>query len=329
MQTRTIGPNGLEVSALGLGCMGMSQGYGATDDDESIATLHAAIDAGITLLDTAQSYGAGANERLLAPVLAARRDEIVLATKFGIVRDDGGVHVDARPERIAGYLDASLQRLGVDHVDLYYLHRVDPEVPIEDSIGAMAELVAAGKVGHIGVSEVTAQQLERAVAVHPIAAVQTEWSLTWREVEDEVVPAARHLGVGIVPYSPLGRGLLTGALAAGREFGDGDMRRSDPRFAGAAFERNLALVDAVADIAAEHAATPAQLALAWLLHQGDDVVPIPGTKRRPRLAENVAAADLRLSDADLERLEQAAPRDVWAGDRASFAAPVTGRSPAA
>jgi aryl-alcohol dehydrogenase-like predicted oxidoreductase len=328
MHTRTLGPGGLEVSALGLGCMGMSQGYGATDDAESIATLHAALDAGITLLDTAQSYGSGANERLLAPVLSARRDEIVLATKFGIVRDADGVHVDARPDRVRDYLESSLQRLGVDHVDLYYLHRVDPDVPIEESIGAMAQLVAAGKVGHLGVSEVTAEQLERAVAVHPIAAVQTEWSLTWRDVEDEVRPAARRLGVAIVPYSPLGRGLLTGALPAAETFGDGDMRRSDPRFAGAAYERNLALVDAVAEIAAQHAATPAQLALAWLLHQGDDVVPIPGTKRRSRLAENVAAADLRLSADDLRRLEEVAPRDGWEGDRASFAVPVTERAPA-
>ncbi len=310
MHTRTLGPGGLEVSALGLGCMGMSQGYGATDDAESMATLHAALDAGITLLDTAQSYGSGANERLLAPVLSARRDEIVLATKFGIVRDADGVHVDARPDRVRDYLESSLQRLGVDHVDLYYLHRVDPDVPIEESIGAMAQLVAAGKVGHLGVSEVTAEQLERAVAVHPIAAVQTEWSLTWRDVEDEVRPAARRLGVAIVPYSPLGRGLLTGALPAAETFGDGDMRRSDPRFAGAAYERNLALVDAVAEIAAQHAATPAQLALAWLLHQGDDVVPIPGTKRRSR-----AGRERRRGGPAAERRRPTAPRGGGAARR--------------
>jgi aryl-alcohol dehydrogenase-like predicted oxidoreductase len=325
MDTRTLGS--LNVSALGLGCMGMSQAYGPTDDAESIATLHAALDAGVTLLDTAQSYGEGANERLLADVLATRRGEVVLATKFGIVRDDDGVHVDAHPQRIRGDLEASLQRLGVDHVDLYYLHRVDPEVPIEESIGAMAELVADGTVGQLGVSEVSADELERAVAVHPIAAVQCEWSLTWREVEDEIVPAARRLGVGIVPYSPLGRGLLSGAVAVDALAGD-DMRRRDPRFAGAELQRNLALVDAVASLAREHDATPAQLALAWLLAQGDDVVPIPGTKRRARVAENVAATELVLSAADLERLEDAAPREAWAGDRMSFAAPVVARTPA-
>jgi aryl-alcohol dehydrogenase-like predicted oxidoreductase len=327
MDTRTLGSHGLEVSSLGLGCMGMSQAYGPTDDRESIATLHAALDAGIALLDTAQSYGAGANERLLAQVLAARRDDVTLATKFGIVRGAGGVHVDARPDRVRGYLDASLARLGVDHVDLYYLHRVDPDVAIEESIGAMSELVAEGKVAQLGVSEVTADELARAVAVHPIAAVQCEWSLTWREVEDEIVPAARRLGVGIVPYSPLGRGLLTGAVAVDELAGD-DLRRRDPRFAGAELQRNLALVGAVAELAAEHDATPAQLALAWLLHQGDDVVPIPGTKRRARLAENVAAAGLVLSRGDIQRLEAAAPRDAWAGDRLSFAAPVVERTPA-
>ena len=303
----------------------MSQGYGPADETEALATLHAALDAGVTLLDTAMSYGAGANERLLAQVLATRRAEVVVATKFGIVREPDGVHVDARPERVRSYLEGSLSRLGVERVDLYYLHRVDPDVPIEETVGAMGELVAEGKVGHLGVSETTADELERAVGEHPIAALQLEWSLTWRECEDELIPTARRLEVGIVPYSPLGRGLLTGTLDA-RSVDGADMRSRDPRFAGAALERNLELVQAVAAIAGEYDVTPPQLALAWLLAQGDDVVPIPGTKRRNRLAENVAAAELVLSPSVLARLEAAAPREAWAGDRFSFAAPQTERA---
>jgi aryl-alcohol dehydrogenase-like predicted oxidoreductase len=235
------------------------------------------------------------------------------------------VRVDARPDRVRGFLEASLQRLGVDHVDLYYLHRVDPAVPVAETIGAMAELVAEGKVAHLGVSETTVAELEQAVAAHPIAALQLEWSLTWRECEDDIIPAARRLGVGIVPYSPLGRGLLTGTLTA-PSAAAATMRAQDPRFAGAALDRNLQLVQAVAAIAPEYGATPAQLALAWLLAQGTDVVPIPGTKRRNRLAENLAAADLALTPEDLARLENAAPRGAWAGDRASFAAPATERT---
>ena len=303
----------------------MSQGYGPADETEALATLHAALDAGVTLLDTAMSYGAGANERLLAQVLATRRAEVVVATKFGIVREPDGVHVDARPERVRSYLEGSLSRLGVERVDLYYLHRVDPDVPIEETVGAMGELVAEGKVGHLGVSETTADELERAAGEHPIAALQLEWSLTWRECEDELIPTARRLEVGIVPYSPLGRGLLTGTVDA-RSVDGADMRSRDPRFAGAALERNLELVQAVAAIAREYDATPPQLALAWLLAQGDDVVPIPGTKRRNRLAENVAAAELVLSPSVLARLEAAAPREAWAGDRFSFAAPQTQRA---
>ena len=303
----------------------MSQGYGPADETEALATLHAALDAGVTLLDTAMSYGAGANERLLAQVLATRRAEVVVATKFGIVREPDGVHVDARPERVRSYLEGSLSRLGVERVDLYYLHRVDPDVPIEETVGAMGELVAEGKVGHLGVSETTADELERAAGEHPIAALQLEWSLTWRECEDELIPTARRLEVGIVPYSPLGRGLLTGTVDA-RSVDGADMRSRDPRFAGAALERNLELVQAVAAIAREYDATPPQLALAWLLAQGDDVVPIPGTKRRNRLAENVAAAELVLSPSVLARLEAAAPREAWAGDRFSFAAPETQRA---
>jgi aryl-alcohol dehydrogenase-like predicted oxidoreductase len=319
MHTRNLG-DGLTVSALGLGCMGMSQGYGATDDSTSTATIRRALDLGVTLLDTAMSYGTGHNERLVGAAIAGRRDEVVLATKFGIVRDADGVRVDARPDRVAGWCDASLSRLGTDRIDLYYLHRVDPRVPVEETVGAMAELVAAGKVRHLGLSEVTPDQLSRAAAVHPIAAVESEWSLWWRELEDDVVPLARRLGTGVVPYSPLGRGMLAGST------GPAAFRDSDPRFAGPDRDRNLALLAEVRRIAAEHGATPGQLALAWLLARGDDVVPIPGTRNADRLAENVAAADLRLSPADLARLERVAGRDAWSGDRASFAAYGTDRT---
>lgn len=328
MKTRTLGPAGLSVSALGLGCMGFSQGYGPADDEESVATVRRAIDLGVTLLDTAMSYGRGHSEQLVGRAIAGRRDQVVLATKFGIVRGaDGGVRVDGRPENIRGYCEASLTRLGVEHIDLYYQHRIDPDVPIEDTVGAMAELVDAGKVGYLGLSEATADELERAVAVHPISAVQSEWSLWWRELEDDVVPAARRLGVGLVPYSPLGRGFLTGAVSTAA-FGAEDFRRNDPRFAGADLARNQAVVDEVGRLAAAAGVTPAQLTLAWLLAQGDDVVPIPGTRRRERLEENAAAADLELSPETLGRLQELAPRAAWAGDRQSFAAHRTTRTPA-
>jgi aryl-alcohol dehydrogenase-like predicted oxidoreductase len=294
--------------------MGMSQGYGPADDDASLATLHRALDLGVTLLDTAQSYGAGHNERLLARLLADRRDEITLATKFGIVRDADGTRLDAHPDRVAGYCDASLRRLGVDTIDLYYLHRPDPAVPVADTIGAMAALVTAGKVRHLGISEPSPADLASAAAVHPIAAVQSEWSLWWRELEDEVVPTARRLGIGVVPYSPLGSGILAGATSAA------PFRDRDPRYAGADRERNLALLGEVQAIAADRGVSSGQLALAWLLAQGDDVVPIPGTRNADRLAENAAAADLVLTAAELDRLETAVPRGAWAGDRNSFAA---------
>jgi aryl-alcohol dehydrogenase-like predicted oxidoreductase len=313
MQKRTLGDS-LTVSALGLGCMGMSQGYGPADDDASLATLHRALDLGVTLLDTAQCYGAGHNERLLARLLADRRDEITLATKFGIVRDADGTRLDAHPDRVAGYCDASLRRLGVDTIDLYYLHRPDPAVPVADTIGAMAALVTAGKVRHLGISEPSRADLASAAAVHPIAAVQSEWSLWWRELEDEVVPTARRLGIGVVPYSPLGSGILAGATSAA------PFRDRDPRYAGADRERNLALLGEVQAIAADRGVTSGQLALAWLLAQGDDVVPIPGTRNADRLAENAAAADLVLTADELDRLETAVPRGAWAGDRNSFAA---------
>ncbi|MDQ6782289.1 MAG: aldo/keto reductase [Actinomycetota bacterium] len=326
MEQRHIGTE-LSCSALGLGCMGFSQAYGPADDDESITTIRHALDLGVSLLDTAMSYGGGHNEALVGRAITGRRDQVILATKFGIVRDEHGVHLDGRPEHVAGYCDASLDRLGVDVIDLYYLHWVDPEVPVTDTIGAMADLVAAGKVRHLGVSETNAGQLHAAVGVHPIAALQTEWSLLWREPEDDVIPAARHLGVGLVAYSPLGRGMLTGALPPGN-FTGGDFRAADPRFAGADLARNLAVVDAIGALAAERGVTPGQLALAWLLAQGPDVIPIPGTRSPRRVGENAAAADLELSAADLARLEEVTPRSAWAGDRFSFAAQRTARTTA-
>lgn len=327
MVTRTLGLQGLIVSALGLGCWGMSQVYGPADDSESLATLECALDLGVTLLDTSMSYGGGHNERLLARLLASRRDEVVLATKFGIVRDADGVRVDGRPENVRGYCEASLARLGVEHIDIYYLHRVDPDVPVEETIGAMAELVADGKVRHLGISEPSVEALERAAATHPITALQSEWSLWWRDIEDDVVPAARRLGIGLVPYSPLGRGFLTGTVSTESLTG-GDLRHGDPRFQGADASRNEALVGELKRLAAECGVTPAQLALAWLLGQGDDVVPIPGTKRIDRLEENATAVSLTLSQVALDRLETVAPRSAWAGDRAAFASYRETRTPA-
>jgi len=328
MKTRTLGRQGMIVSALGLGCMGMSQAYGPADDEESIATVHWAIEVGVTLLDTAMSYGAGHNEQLIGRAITGRRDQVVLASKVGIVRDEHGVRVDAHPDRLRGYCEASLARLGVEHLDLYYLHRVDPAVPVEESVGAMAELVAEGKVRYLGLSEAGVEDLQRAVATHPIAALQSEWSLWWREIEDDVVPVARRLGVGLVPYSPLGRGFLTGTLTAATAdgFGADDLRRGDPRFHGDNAHRNQAILAEVQNMAAERGVTPGQLALAWLLAQGDDVVPIPGTKRAKRVEGNAAAADVDLTPADIDRLHAEAPRDGWAGDRHSFAAHHTTRT---
>jgi aryl-alcohol dehydrogenase-like predicted oxidoreductase len=323
MKTQQLG--GLTTSAVGLGCMGFSQAYGPADDAQSVVAIRDALDAGVTLVDTAMSYGGGHNETLVGRALAGRRDRVVLATKFGIVRGDDGARLDGRPEHVRAYCEASLRRLGTDVIDLYYLHRPDPAVPVADTVGAMAALVADGKVRHLGVSEVSPAQLAEAAAVHPLAAVQTEWSLSWREPEDDVVPAARRLGVGVVAYSPLGRGLLTGALPGGT-FGAGDFRAGDPRFAGDNLDRNLALAAELRRLAAARGATLGQLALAWLIAQGPDVVPIPGSRNPARVLENAAAGDLILGADDLAALERVAPRSAWRGDRRSFAAHGTSRA---
>jgi aryl-alcohol dehydrogenase-like predicted oxidoreductase len=322
MQKRHLGRNGPEVSALGLGCMGMSEFYGARDDAESIATIHEALDRGLNLLDTADVYGPYTNEELVGRAIRGRRDEVVLATKFGFVRDPADPAkrgVDGSPEHVREACDASLRRLGVDAIDLYYLHRVDTSVPIEDTVGAMSDLVRAGKVRWLGLSEVSAQTLARACAVHPIAALQSEYSLWTRNPEDGVLDACRELGVGFVAYSPLGRGFLTGAIRSPDDFDADDYRRNNPRFQGENFARNLALVDTVTSIAAAKDCTPAQLALAWVLAQGPDIVPIPGTKRRKYLNENLAALDIDLTAQDLAAIETAFPRAGIGGERYSAA----------
>ncbi|MET8774086.1 aldo/keto reductase [Nocardia sp. NPDC050713] len=307
---------GLAVSAQGLGCMGMSHGYGAADDAQSIATLHRALDLGVTLLDTADFYGSGHNEELIGRAIAGRRDEVVLATKFGFANRLGeptAIRGDAAYVRQA--CDASLRRLGVDHIDLYYQHRVDPRVPIEETVGAMAELVRAGKVRHLGLSEASAQTIRRAHAVHPIAALQSEWSLWTRDLEAEILPVCRELGVGIVPFSPLGRGFLTGRYNSVDELAETDVRRSQPRFADGNLEQNLAIVAKLNELAAAKGVTAGQLALAWVQHRGDDVVPIPGTRRQRYLEENLAALSLTLTPEDLTAIESAAPPSQIAGTR--------------
>lgn len=302
---RTLGTDGPQVSALGLGCMGMSDFYGPADDAQSLAVLNHALDIGINFLDTADMYGVGANERLLAQLLKTRRDEVVLATKFGNVRAPDGAFlgVNGRPEYVRAACDASLQRLGVDHIDLYYQHRVDRTVPIEETVGAMAELVRAGKVRHLGLSEAAPQTLRRAAAVHPIAALQTEYSLWTRDVEAELLPLCRELGIALVPYSPLGRGFLTGTIRAAEQLAADDWRRQNPRFQGENLAHNLALADGVTALAAARGCTPAQLALAWLLSRAPQVVPIPGTRSIARLNENAAAAQLVLSADELRRID--------------------------
>jgi aryl-alcohol dehydrogenase-like predicted oxidoreductase len=325
---RTLGRNGLPVSSLGLGCMGMSQMYGAADRKESLATIHRALDLGVSFLDTSDVYGDGHNEELVGEAIAGRRDEVQLATKFAFSRDDQGrMHIDGRPENVRARAEASLRRLDVDVIDLYYQHRVDSRVPIEDTVGAMAELVEEGKVRYLGLSEASAASIRRAVAVHPIAALQSEWSLWTRDLEEEVLGVARENGIGIVPFSPLGRGFLTGAITSPDDFAEDDFRRGHPRFVGEAFQVNLRLVDAVRALAAEKGATAGQLALAWVMAQGDDVVPIPGTKRRSYLEENVGAAAVELTAEDLARLDEIAPPGVAEGGRYANASYVYGDSP--
>ncbi|ATQ29851.1 aldo/keto reductase [Rhodococcus ruber] len=318
--TRTLGTaSPLTVSAMGLGCMGMSEFYGAGDEADAVATIHRALELGVTLLDTADMYGPFTNEKLVGRAVADRRDRVVLATKFGNERAEDGTRlgVNGRPEYVRTACDASLRRLGVDHIDLYYQHRVDRTVPIEDTVGAMAELVQAGKVRHLGLSEASAETIRRAHAVHPITALQTEYSLFTRDIEDEILPTLRDLGIGLVPYSPLGRGILTGAITAPSDLESSDSRRTAyfPRFQGAALEANLALVAAVRRLARSENCTPGQLALAWVLAQGDDVVPIPGTKRVRFLEENIAAVDVSLTAEVLGAIESAVPREAVAGAR--------------
>jgi aryl-alcohol dehydrogenase-like predicted oxidoreductase len=317
MQQRTLGTDGPSVSTIGLGCMGMSQSYGAADEAEAIATIHRALDLGVNFLDTADMYGPFTNERLVGRALAGRRDGVVLATKFGNERrpDGSWVGINGRPVYVRSACDASLERLGVEHIDLYYQHRVDTTVPIEETWGAMSELVTAGKVRHLGISEAAPATLRRAHAVHPMVATQNEYSLFTRDPEDELLATIRGLRISLVAYSPLGRGFLSGTVTSPDQFESNDFRRTSPRFQGENFQRNLDVVRRVGEIARQKQVTPAQLALAWVLHQGRDIVPIPGTKHLRYLEDNVAALDIELTPADLARIEEVAPRGVAAGDR--------------
>jgi aryl-alcohol dehydrogenase-like predicted oxidoreductase len=317
MPRRRLGRSDLSVSALGLGCMGMSEFYGTTDDAESIATIHRALDRGINFFDTADVYGTGRNEELVGRALRGRRQEMVLATKFGNVRSADGkfLGISGRPEYVQQACEASLRRLGMEVIDLYYQHRVDPDVPIEDTVGAMAELVRQGKVRFLGLSEAAPATIRRAAKVHPIAALQTEYSLWSRDPETEIIPTCRELGIGFVPYSPLGRGFLTGKYRSEADLEENDFRRSTPRFQGENLQRNLALVERVEKIAAENNCTAAQLALAWVLAQGDDIVPIPGTRRQKYLDENVGAILVTLTAGDLARINQELPHGITAGER--------------
>jgi aryl-alcohol dehydrogenase-like predicted oxidoreductase len=318
MKIRKLGRKGPKVSAIGLGCMGMSEFYGSTDDKESLATIDRALELGVTFLDTADVYGPHTNEELVGRAIKGRRDKLVLATKFGIVRDPADPRtrgVNGRPEYVRSACEASLQRLGVDVIDLYYLHRVDPNTPIEDTVGAMAELVRRGKVRFLGLSEAAPQTIRRAHDVHPITALQSEYSLWTRDPEDGVLATCRELGIGFVPFSPLGRGFLTGQIKRFEDLAPDDTRRNSPRFQGENFQRNLDLVRRVAEIAGRKGCTPAQLALAWVLAQGSDIVPIPGTKRRMYVEENVGALEVRLTKKDLELINEVAPKGAFAGAR--------------
>jgi aryl-alcohol dehydrogenase-like predicted oxidoreductase len=316
MLKRQLGRQGLTVSELGLGCMGMSWGYGVTDDTESIATIHRALDLGIDFFDTAECYGPFTNEELLGRALKGKRDSVIIATKFGYRMENRmAVGTDSRPEHVKDVTEASLKRLGVDVIDLLYQHRVDPTVPIEDVVGAMAELVQEGKVRYLGLSEASASTIRRAHSVHPISALQSEYSLWEREIETEILPAIRELGIGFVPYSPLGRGFLTGAAKPADEYPEGDARRNQPRFQRENFDANMGLVDAIRRLAAEKGDSPSQIALAWVLAQGADIVPIPGTKRRQYLEENAKAATVFLSTDDLADLSRAAPAGQTSGAR--------------
>ncbi len=318
IQRRRLGSQGLESSALGLGCMGMSEFYGPGDEGESIATIHRALELGVTMLDTADMYGPFRNEELVGRAIRGKRDRVIIATKFGIFRDLPDFSrrsINGRPEYVRQACDASLRRLGVETIDLYYQHRVDPATPIEETVGAMAELVKAGKVRFIGLSEAAAGTIRRANAVHPVSAVQTEYSLWTRDPEDDVLATCRELGIGFVAYSPLGRGLLTGQIKRIGDLSEDDFRRNSPRFQGDNFQKNLDLVTIVETLAREKSCTPAQLALAWVLAQGDDIVPIPGTKKRSRLEENVEAVNVALNAADLRRIDATLPRGSVSGGR--------------
>jgi aryl-alcohol dehydrogenase-like predicted oxidoreductase len=317
MKTRRLGSQGLTVTTIGLGCMGMSEFYGTADENESIATIRRALDLGVRFLDTSDMYGPFTNEVLVGKAIAGRRDEVVLATKFGNERRPDGtyVRVNGRPEYVHAACDASLKRLGVDHIDLYYQHRVDPTVPIEETVGAMGELVRQGKVRYLGLSEAAVNTIRRAHTTNPITALQTEYSLWSRDPEDEILPTVRELGIGFVAYSPLGRGFLTGRFHKFEDLPEGDFRRNSPRFQGENFQKNLQLLDRIGTIASEKGVTPAQLALAWVLAQGEDIVPIPGTKQRKYLEENGKAVDVELSPEDLRRIDDVAPKGAAAGQR--------------
>jgi aryl-alcohol dehydrogenase-like predicted oxidoreductase len=321
---RRLGSQGLETSALGLGCMGMSEFYGTADEGEAIATIHRALELGVNFLDTADAYGPFKNERLVGRAIKGRRDEVVLATKFGNVRTEQGERLGIRGDReyVLAACDASLERLGTDRIDVYYQHRVDAKTPIEETVGAMAELVEQGKVRYLGLSEAAPETIRRAHAVHPISALQTEYSLWSRDVEDEVLPMIRELGIGLVAYSPLGRGFLSGRIRSVDDLEVGDFRRDNPRFQGENFQKNLELVERVEELAAAKGCTAAQIALVWVLAQGEDIVPIPGTTRVKNLEENVAALDVELTDDDLRDLEAVFPKGAAAGDRYADMSPI-------